>query len=81
MLHGGTRAREQRVARLGQHHAACRTHQQLHTQAFLELAHAVADGRLREIEPFGRLRKTATLGHGKKGLYAQKIDLHRELSA
>ena len=51
---------------------------ELEPEVLLELAHAVADRRLRQVEMRRRPLEAAALGNAEKGLEAEKIDAHQK---
>src|SRR5579885_731684 len=72
------RFRQEIDAGARQRHLARRARKQLEAELLLELAHAVADRRLRQVEMRRRALEAAALGDAEKGLEAQKIDAHVE---
>jgi hypothetical protein len=72
------RLRQEIDAGARQRHLARRAREQLEPEVLLELAHAVADRRLRQVEMRRRPLEAAALGNAEKGLEAEKIDAHQK---
>ena len=54
-----------------------RPRQEPDPEILLELAHPVAERRLRQVEMRGRELEAAALGDGDEGVQAEKVDPHR----
>src|SRR5215470_4715310 len=59
-------------------HLAGRARDQLDAHLLLELAHAMTDRRLRQVEMRGRFAKAAALRDAEKGLQAEKVYSHAD---
>lgn len=72
-----TSVAEQHLAVVGQRDAASRAPEQRAFGFKLQSLDPLADGRLRQVEPFGGTVKTAAIGNGDKG--AQQVEVeHRD---
>ncbi len=69
--------RQEREPGRGQRHLAGRPRQEPDAEILLELAHPVAERRLRQVEMGGRELEAAALRDGDEGVQAEKVDPHR----
>ncbi|MCY1556876.1 hypothetical protein D9M68_936730 [compost metagenome] len=76
LLHRVARARQQGATRIGERNLPCGACDQAHPEGLLQLAHAVADGGLRQVELGRRELEAAALDDGEEGLDAQEINRH-----
>ncbi len=74
---GLLRLRQEFDAGTRQRHLAGGARDQLDAELVLELAHAMADRGLRQVEMRGRLSEAAALRDAQKGLQAEEVDSHR----
>src|SRR5262249_36049231 len=76
LVDGPARLRQEVDAGAGQRHLAGGAGEQLDAELVLELAHAMADRGLRQVEGRCSALKAAALGDAEEGLQAEEIDAH-----
>src|SRR5262245_21196346 len=75
---GFLRLRQKFDASTRQRYLAGRARDQLDAHLLLELAHAITDRRLRQVEMRGRFSKAAAFRDAEKGLQAEKVYAHAD---
>ena len=66
-------------AGLGQRNLSCRPGQKLDAEILFQLANAVAESCLRQVQVRRGMLKAASLRNGDEGMKSQKIDAHSKL--